>query len=96
MLFRSPLATEFCLISQNLANRPLVSRDSDFEGGIFLQLYPLMCDGYRGPFRVEQRVALSEVVDDRLALLQEHDLLRDLGEGGAVRRAAGVEFGGES
>ena len=37
-----------------------------------------------------------ELVDGRLALLQEHDLLRDVDEVRAVRRTAGVEFGGES
>ena len=37
-----------------------------------------------------------ELVDGRLALLQEHDLLRDVDEGGAGRPAAGVEFSGGS
>ena len=37
-----------------------------------------------------------ELVDGRLALLQEHNLLRDVDEGGAGRRTTGVEFSGES
>ena len=50
----------------------------------------------RGTLRVEEAVALHHLVQRGLALLQEHDLLRDVDEGGAGRPAAGVEFSGES
>ena len=46
----------------------------------------------RGTLRVEENVPLHELVDGGLALLQEHGLLRDVGEGRAGGRIAGVEF----